>query len=223
MSTGRLVGTVVGGIVGYFVPPVGLAIGASLGGALGDLIAPPKTPTIEGPRLSDLSVQTSTYGAPIPRVYGTITLAGNLIWLENNKLKEKSKKSGGGKGGGKGGGAKTRTYTYSATFAVALCQGPIVGVRRLWLGPNLVYDAGATDHETIRASNQAASLFDLYLGSDTQGPDPRIQATIGVDHTPAWRGLAYLVIADLPLAKYGNSLLGAPVKAEVVTAGTQTD
>lgn len=223
MSTGRLVGTVVGGVVGFFLPPVGLSLGAAVGGALGDLVAPPKTPTIEGPRLSDLSVQTSTYGAPIPRVYGTITLAGNLIWLENNKLKEKSKKSGGGKGGGKGGGAKTRTYTYSATFAVALCQGPIVGVRRLWLGPNLVYDAGATDHETIRASNQAASLFTLYPGSDTQGPDPRIQATIGVNHTPAWRGLAYLVISDLPLAKYGNSLLGAQVKAEVVTAGMVTD
>ena len=223
MSTGRLVGTVVGGVVGFFLPPVGLSLGAAVGGALGDLVAPPKTPTIEGPRLSDLSVQTSTYGAPIPRVYGTITLAGNLIWLENNKIKETSKKSGGGKGGGKGGGAKTRTYTYSATFAVALCQGPIVGVRRLWLGPNLVYDAGATDHETIRASNQAASLFTLYLGTDTQDPDPRMQSTLGVDHTPAWRGLAYLVIADLPLAKYGNSLLGAPVKAEVMTAGTETE
>ena len=223
MSAGRIVGTVVGALVGNFIPVVGWQIGAQIGGMLGDLVSPQKTPTTQGPRLSDLSVQTSTYGAPIPRVYGTITLAGNIIWLENNRLRERVKTSGGGKGGGKGGGARTRTYTYEATFAVALCQGPIVGVRRLWLGPNLVYDAGATDHETIRASNQAASLFTLYPGSDTQGPDPRIQATIGVAATPAWRGMAYLVIRDLPLAKYGNSLLGAQVKAEVVVSGTQTD
>ena len=34
---------------------------------LGGLIDPPKGPDIKGPRLDDLSVQTSTYGAIIPR------------------------------------------------------------------------------------------------------------------------------------------------------------
>ncbi len=58
-------------------------------------------PETEGPRLEDLSVQTSTYGTDIPRLYGTVAMSGNLIWLENGKLKEvvKKKKSG-GKGGG---------------------------------------------------------------------------------------------------------------------------
>ena len=173
MSAGRIVGTVVGAVIGKLIPVVGWQIGAQIGGMLGDLVAPPKTPTIEGPRLSDLSVQTSTYGAPIPRVYGTITLAGNVIWLENNRLRERVKTSGGGKGGGKGSGARTKTYTYEATFAVALCQGPIVGVRRLWLGPNLVYDAGATDHETIRASNQAAKCVNQRSANACSSPYQR--------------------------------------------------
>ena len=87
-----------------------------------------------------MSVQTSTYGAVIPRVYGTITVSGNVIWLENNAIKETVTKK---KSGGKGGGSKTttRTYTYSATFAVGLCKGPTVGVRRIWIGPELIYDA----------------------------------------------------------------------------------
>jgi hypothetical protein len=38
-------------------------------------------PETEGPRLSDLSVQTSTYGADIPRLYGTISVMGNVIQL----------------------------------------------------------------------------------------------------------------------------------------------
>ena len=58
---------------------------------------------------------------------------------------------GGGKGGG--GGAETTTYAYYATFAVGLCEGPIVGVRRIWVGSKLFYDAGSSDQSAIMASN----------------------------------------------------------------------
>jgi hypothetical protein len=56
-----------------------------------------------------------------------VSTATSSGW-KNNRLKETVTKK---KSGGKGGGSKTttRTYTYSATFAVGLCQGPIVGVR----------------------------------------------------------------------------------------------
>jgi hypothetical protein len=181
----------------------------------GGYLDPPKGPNVEGPRLNDLTVQTSTYGAVIPRVYGTVTVNGNLFWLENNALKETVTKK---KTGGKGGGSKstTRTYTYSATFAVGLCKGPIAGVRRIWVGPDLYYDAGSSDPGTIQASNDAAAGFRVYKGTDTQAADSRMQATLGVANTPAWRGLAYIVFYDLPLAKYGNSLAGAQVRVEVM-------
>ena len=100
-SAGQIVGGVVGTVVGSFVgyPMLGAQVGMMLGGALD----PPKGPTINGPRLEDLTIQTSTYGATVPRAYGTITVSGNVFWLENNKLKETvSKKKSGGKGGGWG-------------------------------------------------------------------------------------------------------------------------
>ena len=219
-SAGQAVGGVVGAVAGFFLGggPTGALYGAQAGMMLGGLLHPPKGPTVDGPRLNDLSVQTSTYGAVIPRVYGAITVDGNVFWLENNSIKETITKK---KSGGKGGGAKTttRTYSYSATFAVGLCKGPVVGIRRLWIGANLVYDAGSSDTNTIVASNQAATGFRLYTGTDTQQPDARMQATLGVANTPAWRGLCYLVFYDLDLTKYGNSLLGAQVRAEVLQSG----
>ena len=218
-SPGQIVGGVVGAVAGFFVSgfnPMGALYGAQLGMMAGGAIDPPKGPTVEGPRLSDLTVQTSNYGASIPRVYGTAVLNGNVIWLEGNRLKESvTKTKSGGKGGSK---SKTTTsnYSYSATFAVGLCQGPIAGVRRIWIGPKLIYHAGATDPETIVASNEAALGFALYLGTNTQQPDTRIQADVGAANAPAWRGLAYLVFYDLELASYGNSLAGAQVRVEVI-------
>jgi len=218
MSTGQAVGAVVGGVAGAFLGnPI---IGAQIGMTLGGMLDPPKGPTIEGPRLNDLTVQTSTYGQFIPRTYGTIGLSGNVFWLENNALKEVVKKK---KSGGKGGGSvsTTKTYTYFATFAIGLCEGPIAGVRRLWVGPDLIYDAGSDDLGTIIASNAAAAGFTVYLGTDTQQPDPRMQAEMGVANCPAYRGIAYIVMKDLALAKYGNSVAGAQVRVEVVNSQTE--
>ncbi|WP_300338252.1 phage tail protein [Accumulibacter sp.] len=222
-SGGQVLGGVVGTVAGFFLGggPTGALYGAQIGMMAGGYLDPPKGPTIEGPRLDDLSMQTSTYGAVIPRVYGTAAVNGNVFWLENNRLKETvTKKKSGGKGGG--GKTTTRTYTYSATFAVGLCKGPIAGVRRIWVGPDLIYDAGSSDPDTIAASNAAATGFKVYLGTDTQAPDARIQATLGVANTPAWRGLAYLVFYDLGLARYANSLAGAQVRVEVVHSGHTT-
>lgn len=219
MSTGgQIAGGVVGGVIGAVVGgPTGAIYGAQIGMSVGGLLDPPKGPTVEGPRLSDLSVQTSTYGQFIPRTYGTIGLSGNVFWLENNKIKEVVKKK---KSGGKGGGSSStvKTYTYFATFAVGLCEGPIAGVRRIWVGPDLVYDAGSDDLETIISSNNASSKFTIYAGADTQQPDPRMQAEVGVANCPAFRGLAYVVVKDLKLTNYGNSVAGAQVKVEVANS-----
>jgi len=217
-STGQWVGTVVGAVAAYFTWGASyVALGATVGGAVGAAVDPPKGPHLVGPRLSDLSTQTATYGANIPRIYGNIAVSGNVFWIENNALKEVSTTEGGGKGGG--GGAETTTYAYFATFAVGLCEGPIVGVRRIWVGSKLFYDAGSADMKTIMASNAAADLFTLHLGDESQLPDDRMQATLGVANTPAYRGLAYLVFKDLALKDHGNTLLGAPIKVEVIASG----
>lgn len=214
-SIGQAVGGIVGGAIGFFVGgPVGFKYGAQIGMTVGGFLDPPKGPTTVGPRLDDLSMQTSTYGAFIPRVYGTASVMGNIFWLKHNKLDEhKVVTEQGGKGGPS---ATSITYTYSATFAVGLCRGPIDGIKRIWIGGQLWYDASSTDRDTVDESAKRIDRFTVYLGTETQEPDPLIQADKGIVNTPAYRGLAYIVFDDLPLEKYGNSLAYLQIKVEIV-------
>lgn len=52
-----------------------------------------------------------------------------------------------------------------------------------------------------------------HPGSQTQDPDATIQATEGAANTPAFRGLAYAVWEDLPLADFGNRI--PAIRAEI--------
>lgn len=241
MSVGQAIGGIAGAVIGSFVPVVGWAIGAQIGMMAGGYIDPPKGPKIEGPRLSDLNVQLVGYGNPIPRLYGITPTMGTIFWVENNQIKEtKSTEEQGGKGGG--GGQEVTTYSYSATFAIAICEGPIEGIKRIWVSGKLIYDASATEISPILASREFKGLgagplnqiwpefsaltsiaagdgFTLYPGTPDQPPDPRMQATLGVANTPAYRGLAYAVFNDFQLADFGNSLMGAQFKFEVIKDG----
>jgi hypothetical protein len=145
-------------------------------------------------------VQTSTEGASLPIVYGTMRIAGNVIWSTGLTEKKKKNKTGGGSGGG--GGSYT-TYSYSTDCAVALCEGTITGVRRIWADTKLIYDVGSNATlETLQAS--AKNNIRFYTGSETQLCDPLIQAVEGTDL--AYRGTAYVVFEDFQLADYGNRL-----------------
>jgi len=79
----RLALAVGGGLIGLAIPgagALGFAIGSTVGGALGGFLFPPEQEDVQGPRLKDLQIQTSTYGQPIPILYGTMRVAGNVIW-----------------------------------------------------------------------------------------------------------------------------------------------
>lgn len=194
---------------------LGLGIPGWLDRKFGPKDADTPSPTIP-------TVQDSAYGNPIPRFYGTVGTAGNVIWLKGGKLDVTVKKK---KSGGKGGGSSqtTTTYSYFATFALSLGEGEIAGVRRIWCADKLIYNAGSDDLETIVASNQKAKGWKVYLGTDSQLPDPDIQADKGVDETPAYRGLAYIVFKKFALKDYGDSLAGSQFKVEVVQYDQNTE
>src|SRR5665213_3145670 len=119
---------VLGAIGGFFFGPIGFMVGSMLG----NLLFPQKGP--DGQELSNLHLQNSQYGQMIPIIYGTLLVAGNIIWQTN--LKEHQHSSG--KGGQTGG----DTYSYSVSFAADLCEGPIASIARIWANGLLIYGVG---------------------------------------------------------------------------------
>ncbi len=60
---------------------VGGPIGGAIGGVLGNMVDRRVLGTTrEGPRLTELAVQTSSYGSAIPQLFGTMRVAGTVIW-----------------------------------------------------------------------------------------------------------------------------------------------
>jgi hypothetical protein len=145
----------------------------------------------EGPRLQEIAVSNSTEGSPIKRLYGRCRIGGTLIWATHFKETKTEEEVGGGKGGG--GGQTVTSYTYSISFAVAFCEGgPCTELGRVWFDGSLV---------DISKFN-----WRWYEGTSTQSPDSLIQQVEGADKVPAFRGTAYLVFEDLPLADFGNRI-----------------
>lgn len=189
----------VGGAVGFFLGgPVGAQVGFLAGTLIGSLIDPPK---IQGPRLGDTKLQRSTYGSMLPYAWGHGRMGGNVI--DQTDLIEHKQVSGGK------GGPEITNYTYSASFAIALCARlpdrteAILGITDMWLDGRLVWS---------ETSGEACPCT-VYTGTETQLPDPTFQSihgdTVGspaFGQTPAYRGIAYLVFADFDLTDYGNRI-----------------
>ena len=83
-------------------------------------------------RILPLQVQQSSQGLTLPVIYGRTRVAGNLIWYGDFvTIENKTTTQQGGKGGG---GVKQVdiAYTYEAAVMLALCEGEIQGVGRIW-------------------------------------------------------------------------------------------
>jgi hypothetical protein len=218
-----LIGGVVGAIIGaYFGEP---AIGWMIGSAIGGLFVP--KPVTHA--LTDLTVQTSQYGAGLPQIFGTQRTAGNVIWASERQWISLSAGGKGGKGGGGGGGkggggggGQGQGY-YLVSLAVAICEGPVMGVKRIWTGGDLIFDDGqqvlvpsrasggkkggttAPSYQTFNANNgpvvssggSAIGNWVLYHGTLDQPPDPTVNQGI------AYGGICYIVFNQMYLGAGG--------------------
>jgi hypothetical protein len=176
----------VGGIIGG---AVGRLAGAVIGQQIDGRLLGPKP--ANGPRLSDLSIQSSSYGAPLPRLFGRTRVSGTVIWATD--LLEERRRVSTGKGR-----PKQTVFSYAANFAVALSARPAGRIGRIWADGRLLRGA-AEDFKTQTG-------FRFHGGSEDQAPDPLIAAREGAGQAPAYRGIAYAVFEDFALESYGNRI-----------------
>lgn len=202
-----IAGSVVGG---FFGGPIGASIGGALGSAVGGLIDnalfPKPAQFVEGPRLGDLSVMASSYGQPIPWLYGPQNRVAVNIIDSSGLIEDYHDNTQ--KAGGKGGGGQTvtqRTYTYRITLACLIGKGPCAGLSRIWANKKIIYDHGSFNvMQEVR----------LYQGTGVQIVDPDIESIRGVGNAPAYRHSCYILIKNLQLADFGNSIPQIEVEME---------
>lgn len=203
------VGTAIGGPIGGFV-------GNLLGSLLDGILFPSSQPKI------DQHISVSTYGTTIPRLYGPENrVAGEIIWFSGYS---KAKGFFGAKGGFLGSGSNKE---YVCDVAIAFCEGEdfpgagntIVQVRKIWANSKMIFNADYRNGLVFTKSDtDVMSLMNavrIYPGTFTQLPDPTIEAKLGINSTTAFRGTAYLVIEDIHLADFGNTLPNLEVLVEV--------
>jgi len=175
------VGAAIGG-------PIGAVAGAALGAMVDQAALNALAPTRQvGPRIPELRLTGAAEGAPLPCVFGRARVGGQVIWAARFRERRVEARVGGSKG------QKTARYAYSLSFAVAVAEGPIDGLGRVWADGKVMDMTGVT--------------MRLHRGTEDQAPDPLIAAVEsegGEGQAPAYRGVAYVVFEDLPLETFGD-------------------
>lgn len=179
-------GSVGGSLAGLSTIAIGRAAGATLGRVIDQRLLGQGGQAIETGKVDRFRLTGAGEGDPIPQLFGRMRLGGHVIWASD--FLERTATSGGGKGAG--GQSSTTEYTYSVSLAIAVCEGEITRVGRVWADGQEV----APDDLNMR----------VYSGSQDQLPDPTMEAIEGVGQVPAYRGTAYVVMEELALGQFGN-------------------
>ena len=202
-AVGAAVGAGFGGtVLGLSGAVIGRAVGATLGRVIDQRVFDQRvlgsgSDVVQVGRIERFRVMGASEGAAIGQVFGRMRVGGQVIWATRFKETVTSTTTGGGGGGGKGGGGRhqqpvstVESYSYSVSLAVALCEGEIQRVGRIWA-------------DGIEVPRNQLNMR-VYTGSETQLPDAKIEAVEGAGRAPAYRGIAYVVLEDLALAGFGN-------------------
>ncbi|MCV3271127.1 baseplate multidomain protein megatron [Roseobacter sinensis] len=195
-AVGAAAGGAIGGsVAGLSTAVIGRAVGATIGRVIDQKLLGEGSEVVETGKVDRFRISSVGEGEALAQVYGRMRLGGQVIWASD--FAETVSVSGGG-GGGKGAPSppqtqtQTRSYSYSVNLAVAICEGEITRIGRIWANGEEI----APDDLNMR----------VYKGAADQLPDPVIEAIEGAGTVPAYRGTAYVVFENLQLERFGNRI-----------------
>ncbi len=196
-AAGLAIGGSIGGtVLGLSTAVIGRAVGATLGRVIDNRLLGRGAGAAGAGRVERFRLMGAGEGDALGQVYGRMRVGGQVIWA--SRFLEAGQVRRGGKGA-----PQPTGYTYTVSLAVALCEGEITHLGRIW-----------ADGIEI---DPASLCLNLYKGTEDQMPDPRIEAVEGAGAVPAYRGIAYVVIEDLDLGRFGNRV--PQFNFEVIRAG----
>lgn len=150
---------------------------------MGFLFGKGKNTTNRADMIADFQINTASYGEVVPEILGTTRVSGNIIDYDDFTAHEHKSTTRTGKGGGS---KHTEiTYTYTVAAAIALCEGPIAGVGKVW-----------RDKEIYTYPSEKIELT-LFNGEQGQAPWPYMFSK-HPDKALPYSGLAYMAgVVDL--------------------------
>ena len=179
-----------GSVLGLSGAVIGRAVGATLGRVIDQRLMGAGSEVVETGKVERFRLTGASEGTPVARMFGRMRLGGQVIWATRFVESVNTTVTGGSKGAARQPTVTTTSYAYSVSLAIALCEGEITRVGRVW-----------ADGEEIARGDLGLRV---YSGAEDQLPDPKIEAVEGAGNAPAYRGIAYVVIEDLPLSRFGN-------------------
>lgn len=200
-----------------------IAIGVSILASVAASALAPKPPTIG--KLNDISTQKSELGVPIPRIFGTYRVVGNVFWAKDLNKNE----SGGGK-------KSPSVASYNATFAALFsqCVDKTTGVdtiKQVYFNQRLILDLSDTASWATALtpalggyySNQIDSKYlkrvEMRRGLNTQ--DKSLLLQLDGEENPnnysSNPGLVYAAFSGVRASKYFGSQIPA-VEAVILDA-----
>ena len=142
-----------------------------------------KSTTSRADMIADFQINTASYGEVVPEILGTTRVSGNIIDYEDFTAHEHRTTTRTGKGGGSK--HTDISYTYTVAAAIALCEGPIAGIGKVW-----------RDKEVYQYPNEKIELT-LFNGEIAQAPWPYMTSKHPEKALP-YSGLAYMAgVVDL--------------------------
>ena len=139
-------------------------------------------------QLIGINLQTSCYGGVLPLLYGTTRASANMVDFDDFTAYSQQQSTG------KGGNVNV-SWTYSVGAILALCEGPITGVNRVWVNGT----------ETGTSGSSALS----YLGASLfTGTRPQVPWSVWRSKHPqkaiAYAGMAYVACDTWQCGTSGN-------------------
>ncbi len=138
-ALGASLGASLGGsVLGISTAAIGRAVGATVGQAidqawLGQTLMGSGSQVVDHGKIDRFRLSGASEGTGIPRIYGRMRVGGQVIWASRFlETVSTSTVETGGKGGGGGSSTTVNEYSYSVSLAMALCEGEIARVGRIW-------------------------------------------------------------------------------------------
>lgn len=157
--------------------------------------------TIKGTRITDFAQTSADVGSTIPFLYGRAPVKGNVIFAalppkENRTVKKQGK-----------GGVKQETFTYTTSYAVSFCWGPVRGFWWIKRQGKVVYTQDpSVPIEDKDFAAKWASKMSMYFGTDAQLPNSVIESYKGSGKVSAFKNLVYIVLPHEDVTQNGGAI-----------------